>query len=221
MTWNVYDRRAGTYDAMMAAFRYAPAVRDIVGSAAGRVPPGGKVLDVGCGTGFALDAVAARRRDVQLTGLDIATGMLSVCRAKRPEARLIVGDFNRPDDYRMYPTGRPARLEEDYDLIISTGAISEYGDLEVALPLLYGHMRPGGRLLAIGIGRNLVSVISGKVWHYRPNGSEAFIAACGRAGFREIAREPISWKWFPTNILKYAVSARKQAEGSRGVASNR
>jgi hypothetical protein len=64
MIWQVYDRRAGKYDAMMTVYRYAPAVRDLVGAVAADVPAGGKVLDVGCGTGFGMEAVAERRPDL-------------------------------------------------------------------------------------------------------------------------------------------------------------
>jgi SAM-dependent methyltransferase len=209
MIWQVYDRRAGKYDAMMTVYRYAPAVRDLVGAVVADVPAGGKVLDVGCGTGFGMEAAAERRPDLRLTGLDIATGMLGVCRTKLPGARLLVGDFNHTDGYRTFDDGRPARLEDEYDLVISTGAVSEYGDLRVTLPLLREHLRPGGRLLTIGISRNPVNGISGKLWGFHPRGSRVFMAACAQAGFRDVALEPIHWKWFPTNVLKYAVSARR------------
>jgi predicted TPR repeat methyltransferase len=208
MSRQIYDRRAEKYDALMTAYRYPPAVRDIVGRAAAAVPAGGKVLDVGCGTGFALEAVAGRRPDVQLTGLDIATGMLGVCRAKLPGTRLIIGDFNNPGRYQTFPENGPARLDDDYDLIISTGAVSEYGHLPTTLPLLRRHLKAGGLLLAIGINRNPVNGISGVFWRFLPRGSDTFMRACERAGFQDVTRRPIPWKWFPTNVLKYAVSAR-------------
>jgi ubiquinone/menaquinone biosynthesis C-methylase UbiE len=215
MVRDVYERRAGRYDALMTVYRYAPAVRDLVGEAATDVPAGGKVLDVGCGTGFAMEAVAARRPDVALTGLDLTQGMLHVCRGKLPAAKLLVGDFNRPGGYRAFPNGGPATLESDYDLVISTGALSEYGDLQHALPLLHRHLKPGGVLLTIGISRNPVNHISGRLWDFEPRGSREFMGACEDAGFEDVARERISWKWFPTNVLKYAVTARRPLNGRR------
>jgi SAM-dependent methyltransferase len=209
MVRRVYDRRAGNYDAMMVAYRYAPAVRGLVGDVARDLPPDARVLDVGCGTGFAMEAVAEHRPGADLTGLDLATGMLDVCRAKLPRARLVVGDFNRPGEYRIHGNGRPVTLHDDYDLVMSTGAVTEYGDLGVTLPLLHRHLRPGGRLLAIGISRNLVNQVSGRLWDFTPRGRRVFTDACRDAGFHDVRRVPIPWKWFPTNVLKYAISARK------------
>ncbi len=209
MSQRVYDRMADSYDPLMTMYRYAPAVREIVGNALDRVPHQGKVLDMGCGTGFALEAVAARRPDVELTGLDLTPGMLDICRNKIPTAKLILGDFNKVDGYRAFSNGEPAGLDEDYDLIISTGAVSEYADLEATLPLLRDHLRPGGTFLNIGIGRNPVNLISGMLWRFRPRGSRDFMTACERAGFQKVTRQTIRWRWFPTNVLKYAVSARK------------
>ncbi len=46
------------------------------------VPTGGTVLEVGCGTGRNLIAVAKRYPDAQLFGLDISEAMLTTARAK-------------------------------------------------------------------------------------------------------------------------------------------
>jgi len=46
------------------------------------VPPGGTVLEVGCGTGRNLIAVAKRYPNAQLFGLDISEAMLTTARAK-------------------------------------------------------------------------------------------------------------------------------------------
>lgn len=211
MIGRVYDRRAQKYDAMMTIYRYAPAVRDLVGGVAEDLPRDGKVLDVGCGTGFAMAAVAERRPDVALTGVDIATGMLDVCRSKLPGTRLIVGDFNRADGYRTFIDDQPAALEGDYDLVMSTGALSEYGDLEATLPRLRRHLKPGGLLLTIGISRNPLNDISGRLWKFEPRSSHAFMTACDEAGYEDVTGHPIPWRWFPSNILKYAVSARNPA----------
>ncbi|MFM9977930.1 MAG: class I SAM-dependent methyltransferase [Sphingomonadaceae bacterium] len=52
------------------------------------VPPGGSVLEVGCGTGRNLIAVARRYPDARLFGLDISEEMLATARAKIAAAGL-------------------------------------------------------------------------------------------------------------------------------------
>lgn len=56
--------------------------RELVETAALQVPDGGAVLDVCCGTGDIAVAVASRRPDVSVTGLDFSPAMLDVARSK-------------------------------------------------------------------------------------------------------------------------------------------
>ncbi|WP_086930399.1 malonyl-ACP O-methyltransferase BioC [Agarilytica rhodophyticola] len=55
----------------------------------------GNILDLGCGTGFCIDAINNQDNDVW--GLDIAEGMLAFCRSKLPymQRRLICGDIEK------------------------------------------------------------------------------------------------------------------------------
>ena len=56
--------------------------RGLVEAVASQVPDGGAVLDVCCGTGDIAVAVARRRPDVAVTGLDFSPAMLDVARHK-------------------------------------------------------------------------------------------------------------------------------------------
>jgi SAM-dependent methyltransferase len=74
-----YDVLAPHYDAVTGdGEAEAALIRDIVGR---RCPPARTLLDVGCGTGGVTVPLA---RSYQVSGLDIAPGMLAVAREKLP-----------------------------------------------------------------------------------------------------------------------------------------
>jgi SAM-dependent methyltransferase len=82
-----WSDRAGTYDALMAratAFAIEPLL-----DAAG-VAPGMRVLDVGCGLGTL--AAAAAARGAQVTGADLAEGMLAEARRRHPQVEFVLAD---------------------------------------------------------------------------------------------------------------------------------
>lgn len=56
--------------------------RGLVEALSSQVPPGGSVLDVCCGTGDIAVAVAGKRTDAAVTGLDFSPAMLNVAREK-------------------------------------------------------------------------------------------------------------------------------------------
>lgn len=53
-----------------------------------QVPSGSKILDVCCGTGDITLALARKRQDIQVTGLDFSEAMLEVAKKKRDENQL-------------------------------------------------------------------------------------------------------------------------------------
>ena len=85
----LYRSWAATYDETFAeALGYAAPAR-IAAFFDSRWSGGGRVLDVGCGTGLVAEALAARPVD----GLDISAEMLGVAGAKGVYDRLIEGDL--------------------------------------------------------------------------------------------------------------------------------
>lgn len=80
--WNA---RAATYDALMSratGFAIAPLL-DLV-------RPGDRVLDVGCGPGTL--AAAAAERGAQVTGVDLAEGMVAEARRRHPGPTFLQAD---------------------------------------------------------------------------------------------------------------------------------
>ncbi len=108
------------------------------------LPPRGRVLDIGCGTGNLL--IEAGRRGIKGVGIDMNESMLSIAQqesAKRNLGRrvkFIVGDALNLDI-----------SEEPFDLVVSTLMISELqpAELNEFVASAAKFVRPGG-VLAIG-----------------------------------------------------------------------
>ncbi len=95
------------------------------------------LLDVGCGTGLALQLAAA---DVaRVTGLDAAEPMLDVARERLPDADLRVGDIQElPFD------------DGTFDVVTAFNAVQYAADPPAGVAELARVTRPGGRV-AIGV----------------------------------------------------------------------
>lgn len=183
-----YDRRAAWYDAVMGTFGYTSAVRSGLSSLKISLPPRASALDVGCGTGAASEVLRERFPDIRLTGLDLSGEMLNHYTENFPDARALAGDFNDPDSLRTHPDGLPVRLEPaSFDLIVSTGAVTEHGRLEVVLPFLSKLLAPGGTFVNLGVRRTLLTRVYALFsWRYQPVRQDRFRESCERAGFTDL-----------------------------------
>ena len=94
------------------------------------VGPGTSLLDVGCGAGFALRLAADAGATV--SGLDAASALLDIARARTPQADLRVGDMN----------ALPWQ-DASFDVVTSFNAI--WADCEPAAAEAARVLRPGGR----------------------------------------------------------------------------
>ena len=95
-----------------------------------RVGPGTSVLDVGCGSGFALRLAA--ERGAAVAGLDASHALLAIARARTPEADLRLGDMN------ALPWG-----DDTFDVVTSFNSIWAGGEQAVSEAARV--LRPGGR----------------------------------------------------------------------------
>lgn len=49
------------------------------------LPRGGKILDVGCGSGFAVEHCVKNRPDLEVHGVDVASALIQYAKEKRPQ----------------------------------------------------------------------------------------------------------------------------------------
>ena len=116
---------------------------------AGQLPPGGRILDLACGTGRISAPLAARGFDV--SGLDISQRALGVAREVLPDADLRHGDMRQlpwPD----------ASFDAVINLWTAFGYFETQEEDEQALAEIARVLKPGGRFVldtanAIGLMR--------------------------------------------------------------------
>lgn len=140
-----YDARAGEYD-LRTGFdleggqawnfhRYYEPFLDRV------LPRTGRVLELGCGTGFYTRWLAERGLDV--TALDISEQMVERARARCPGVvEIRVADCTDPGSALG-----PDRVGDGFDAIVGINTFSYYPGKRAALARYRDLLRPGGRLV--------------------------------------------------------------------------
>ena len=104
-----------------------------------RVPDGADVLDVGCGTGAAARALAARAHRV--VAIDLSPEMIRVARARSAHVgnlEIHLGDF------------LAWHRRDRFDAVVSFAAL-HHMPFELALARMADALRPGGRLLVLDL----------------------------------------------------------------------
>jgi ubiquinone/menaquinone biosynthesis C-methylase UbiE len=145
-----FDRSAPVYDGRVAVNR-AGARRLVAAVPEGRYP---RLLDVGCGTGFAsLEAI--RRLGVErLVGVDASASMLDVFRERLRDLPGVEAELQASDVLRM-------RVEDGVaDLVLCTMALHWFTDRAAAVERMARALAPGGVLgiLAPGPGHDRETV---------------------------------------------------------------
>lgn len=138
-----YERYMGRWSA-----RLAPLFAEFVG-----IGDGGRVLDVGCGTGSMIRAVAERTRRAELVGVDPAQPFVDHCRSRFPDPRF---SFDRGSALALpYP-------DASFDQTLSLLVFQLLPQVETAAAELRRVTRPGGTVAACawdGQGLELAAVL--------------------------------------------------------------
>ena len=201
---SLYDQRAPNYDKCMNRLLYGRAVEEILQTAAEMNEFPRRILDLGCGTGITTQALESIYPDAQIIGADCSEGMLSLYRARHPRSAVVRADFNDPESFRDLPANY-------LDMVVTTCAVSEYGDLDVSIPLVRTLLKRNGAFVTIGIKDGPFSRLTGAVWKYKANGVDEYMRACEDFGFHDIKR--IEFPWRPASLIaratRFGVNALK------------
>ncbi len=128
-----YRRQAGAWDRGRPTVLFEQPWLDRF---AALLPPGGRVLDLGCGTGVPI-ARWLMDRGFAVTGIDGAPEMLELARAHLPEAEWIETDM------------RTLALDRRFDGIVAWDSFFHLTpDAQRAMfPIFAAHLAPGGALM--------------------------------------------------------------------------
>lgn len=119
------------------AWLMRPLHRRIAGDIAAGTPQGARVLDIGTGPGHLLVALARRRPDLDVTGVDVSTDMVGIAAGRLAEfgdrARAVTGDAGElpfPDD--------------SFDLVVTSFSLHHWPDVPAAGAEIARVLRPDG-----------------------------------------------------------------------------
>ena len=107
----------------------------------GRLAPGERVLDLGCGAGT--DSLVASQMvggDGQVTGIDMTPAMLAKARAAAAEMGAANAEFVGAEAERL------PFADESFDVVISNGVIDLIPDKDAVFAEIFRVLSPGGRI---------------------------------------------------------------------------
>ncbi len=104
----------------------------------------GRVMDLGCGTGYVTGKLLAASNVAQVTAVDIAPGMLQLSRQR----------FGDQVDWLLADAQSMAVASASHDAIVSSLAIQWCADLPALFSNLARVLKPGGEFIAATLGPN-------------------------------------------------------------------
>ena len=152
---------------------------------------------------------------MRVVAFDIDRAMVSLAARtaarSHPEAKLelAVGDLRHPDRLTRLADGRTLSLGPGtYDAVF-VGAALEHVPLLETLEKLRALLRPGGRLLILGVRQGGVGTLLGRLYRFRPYSLSQLRTAVSSCGLVEIRTVRLLSREFPANLSRVAVLARR------------
>lgn len=186
-----YGRLAPRYDRRWAYYIDAT-VRETLARVA--VRPTARVLDVGCGTGALLAALAAVAPGTARCGVDASPEMLAIARQRLGDGAAL----------RESPAERLPFPDASFELVVSTSAFHYFRDPGAALAEMQRVLVPAGRLVVTDWCDDFLVCRLCDLWlrafdraHFRTYGRNECGRLLARAGFDAIRidRYKIDWLW--------------------------
>lgn len=150
--------------------------------------PGSRVLDVGCGTGFAVLRLASILPEGGASGIDVSREMIETAQAKVPAV------LKEKVEFRQASSANIPYTAAEFDHVLCTNSFHHYPDPLQALSQMVRVLKPGGQLVIFENAPNL----SWYTWlwdhllriiekgHVRYYSSVELGAMLSRAGFERV-----------------------------------
>jgi cyclopropane fatty-acyl-phospholipid synthase-like methyltransferase len=176
--WRFYERHAHTFDRERGKSLIERPYLDAVTS---RLQPGACVLDLGCGSG---DPIARHliEHGYDVTGVDAAPAMITLCRQRFPHAKWIESDM------------RGLSLGRRFGAIIAWDSFFhlDQDEQRAMFPVFERHVEPGGMLLLTSGPRADIAIGSmyGEDLFHASLAPDEYRSVLASAGFRVLRFQP-------------------------------
>jgi SAM-dependent methyltransferase len=159
-------------------------------------PATGRVLDVGCSSGFLLQELRRQFPTLKLYGADVLPGPLADIASSLREVPLVALDL----------TACPL-TDNALDAIVLLNVLEHIEDDRSAIEQVFRILRPGGvAVIEVPAGPGLFDVYDEVLLHHRRYRSSAFCRALSETGFEIIDRSHLGFFLFPPFFVVKKVS---------------
>jgi len=136
-----YDRWAPVYDRVFGRVFEQGRVASIEAVERHLGPQGGRLLEVGVGTGISLENYS---RNIRIVGIDISVGML-----RRAHERVVENDLTNVEALAVMDAKHLAVPDASFDVVVAQYVITAVPDPEATLDEFVRVLKPGGEIILV------------------------------------------------------------------------
>lgn len=131
-----YDNIAAIYDKSTTTVEAWASPKIVGEKLLNYVKPNDNILDIGIGTGQAIEKLILDGREVSIYGVDLSKEMLKICRSKYPQIKLVEGEVTDIQHTEF--------KNITFDVIVSSGALKFIEQLEPFFKQIKKILKPKG-----------------------------------------------------------------------------